>query len=119
MLTTYPTQATFGSTTLYWIGETPLVRLLGSDHCGILPANRFKYEVWLSGEKLNDRGFLTDNAVIGAWFDNLKETSWSCELICREAAMAFLAAESSVKAAKVRVWGIRDQAYAEIELRQL
>ena len=102
-------------TTLYWVGETPLVKLTGKYHCGTLPANRFKYEVTLVGHKLDSvTGFLADNAIIGQWFDNLHETDESCERIVQRAARDFLASDANITSVIVRLWGVAGQAYAEV-----
>jgi hypothetical protein len=97
------------------MGETPLVQLSGNKHCGLLKQNRFKFEVWITGQTLDSNGFLADNAIIGQWFDRLTETAESCELICQRAANDFLKSDITVEKVKVRIWGIRDQAFAEVE----
>lgn len=104
-----------GQVKIGWQGETPLVKLIGSNHCGTLTENRFHYDVTLYGFKLNERGFLTDNKHIAEWFDKLHETDWSCELIAKHAARDFVNLEPNVTRAQVKIWGIRDQAYAEAE----
>lgn len=103
---------------VFWKGITPNIKLTGEHHCGLLKENRFQYEVTLIGNKLDEVGFLANNKIIGDYFDSIHETALSCELFAEEAAKTFLKADADCFKAIVRVWGIADTAYAEVELER-
>jgi hypothetical protein len=57
----------------------------GAYHCTTESRPALRYEVRASGDSLDSRGFLLDQLDIPKYFDSIRETSDSCELLAARA----------------------------------
>lgn len=63
------------------------IRTLGDNHCGIFEAQHVRYAVVVvCHPKLDDRGFLFEQRNVDAFFQGVKRTSLSCELLTKKCA---------------------------------
>jgi hypothetical protein len=61
------------------------IRTRGENHCGIFEAQHVKYDVKVvCTSKLDGRGFLFEQRNVDAFFQGIKRTSLSCELLTKK-----------------------------------
>lgn len=94
--------------------------------CGVFGKTQFRFEAWFtaSANDLDGRGFIVDNADLFRYFRDRYEagadpyTFVSCERMCLRALDDWRELWPNARRIKVRVWGLEDVTYVELEWKR-
>jgi hypothetical protein len=90
--------------------------------CGVYGKTSFRFEAWFTAglDDLDERGFIVDNADLYRYFRDryVGDPDYSfvsCERMCLRALDDWREIWPTARAIKVRVWGLEDVTYVELD----